>query len=672
MIKGIGVFIATYLLLIVLSLGLLVLCTILGIGIVGIFPNLFTLTIGLGLAALGGMIFIFLIKFIFVRSRDENPLEIEIKEEDQPELFGFIRQITSEVKTDFPKRIFLIPDVNAYVSYNSSFWSMFLTIRKNLRIGLGLVNSLNISEFKAALAHEFGHFSQRSTKLGSYVYTANKIIFDLVNNRDKWDQTLEHWANAGNIFSFFAGLTFRIVQQVRKLLAYLYTRLNVRYMALSREMEYHADLVACSVTGNNSLIQTLRKIEFTDSTYDHTLGILNELATKRKRAKNIYSLQLYMNEQLAADLKLKVANSLPIITEDDLQRHFVKSRINIKDQWASHPSREEREANINTIDLHSQESLESAWILFSDPDNWQQKLSEKLYSIGTPDSKNFEVIDKDEFIGLYNEQRDKYQLPTIFKGFYDNRMLGEFDPEEAKLEQTDRALEEIFSDYNRDFFQRFSLNHDDLQLLENLKTNLSKNDVFEFDYQKKKLSDIPQLIELVKQDINQGKKTRIELDRHAFQYLLSLALQRNESEKLIQLFKQVLELQMKVLPIQEITEKLQKLVNRLHTQFEWSDRQINELNVDITQLERNFKQELENLPYTLVMTTINEPEKLENYISNKSEFYTKSYSFNQNGFDNLSNCVFGVISALYEKRISALQDMTKFALELIPESKKVV
>jgi len=32
--------------------------------------------------------------------------------------------------------------------YNSSFWSMFLPVRKNLEIGLGLVNSINISEFK--------------------------------------------------------------------------------------------------------------------------------------------------------------------------------------------------------------------------------------------------------------------------------------------------------------------------------------------------------------------------------------------------------------------------------------------------------------------------------------------------------------------------------------------
>jgi Zn-dependent protease with chaperone function len=37
---------------------------------------------------------------------------------------------------------------------------MFLPIKKNLQIGLGLVNSLNVSEFKAVMAHEFGHFTQ--------------------------------------------------------------------------------------------------------------------------------------------------------------------------------------------------------------------------------------------------------------------------------------------------------------------------------------------------------------------------------------------------------------------------------------------------------------------------------------------------------------------------------
>ena len=69
-----------------------------------------------------------------------------------------------------PHRVFLTPDVNAAVFYRESLLSLLLPTSKNLVIGLGLVNQLNLSEFKAVLAHEFGHFSQNSMKLGRRSY----------------------------------------------------------------------------------------------------------------------------------------------------------------------------------------------------------------------------------------------------------------------------------------------------------------------------------------------------------------------------------------------------------------------------------------------------------------------------------------------------------------------
>jgi hypothetical protein len=39
---------------------------------------------------------------------------------------------------------------------------MFLPVRKKLEIGVGPVNSINASELKAVIAHEFVHFSKRS------------------------------------------------------------------------------------------------------------------------------------------------------------------------------------------------------------------------------------------------------------------------------------------------------------------------------------------------------------------------------------------------------------------------------------------------------------------------------------------------------------------------------
>src|SRR5690606_17844105 len=116
-------------------------------------------------------------------------------EQEQPVLFEFIRTLSKETRTPFPKRIYLSSDVNAAVFYDSNFWSMLLPVRKNLQIGLALVNSVNLSELKAILAHEFGHFSQRSMKLGSYVYNVNQVIYNLLYDNDGYSSALQKWAN---------------------------------------------------------------------------------------------------------------------------------------------------------------------------------------------------------------------------------------------------------------------------------------------------------------------------------------------------------------------------------------------------------------------------------------------------------------------------------------------
>src|SRR4030095_5030349 len=167
-------FFIVYILLVLASIALAIGCFYAGVWIIISLPRFITIMIGIGAMCLGVSVIFFLIKFKFAVARDVNPGRVQITEKDQPKLFAFIRRLTKETNTPFPKKIFVSPDVNACVFYNSSFWSMLFPVRKNLEIGLGVVNSVNLSEFKAVMAHEFGHFSQRSMKLGSFTYNVNR------------------------------------------------------------------------------------------------------------------------------------------------------------------------------------------------------------------------------------------------------------------------------------------------------------------------------------------------------------------------------------------------------------------------------------------------------------------------------------------------------------------
>src|SRR5262249_19861313 len=157
--------------------------------------------------------------------------------------FAFLRRLCRDTRAPFPKRVYLSPDVNAAVFYHESFLNLFLPTRKNLVIGLGLVNQLNLSELKAVLAHEFGQFSQSSMKLVTYVYSSNRIISEIVYGRDWFDSAL---AAAGSIdirISIFVWAFAGILWCVRKSLQGLFRVINFANTSLLRQMEFNADLV---------------------------------------------------------------------------------------------------------------------------------------------------------------------------------------------------------------------------------------------------------------------------------------------------------------------------------------------------------------------------------------------------------------------------------------------
>ncbi|MGB5980858.1 MAG: M48 family metalloprotease [Nonlabens sp.] len=142
--------------------------------------NKLTILLKIGAIAGAGMLIVFTVKFIFKLKNTQPVNRIKIDLESNPKLKHFVMQICKETGAPQPKNVYADPDVNAYVSYTNMWMSLFLPTRKNLTIGLGLVSCLNLSEFKAVIAHEFGHFSQRSTKIGSYIISANTIIHDMI------------------------------------------------------------------------------------------------------------------------------------------------------------------------------------------------------------------------------------------------------------------------------------------------------------------------------------------------------------------------------------------------------------------------------------------------------------------------------------------------------------
>jgi hypothetical protein len=126
------IFIVVYVLLFLMALALAAGCIYFGFWVLSNVINWITILFGIGLIGLGVMVCIFLVKFIFDKTNEDISDSKEITAAEQPELVAFIYDIAKETGTAKPKKIFISHDVNASVFYNSSFWSMFLPVKKNI------------------------------------------------------------------------------------------------------------------------------------------------------------------------------------------------------------------------------------------------------------------------------------------------------------------------------------------------------------------------------------------------------------------------------------------------------------------------------------------------------------------------------------------------------------
>lgn len=155
----------------------------------------------------------------------------EIHESNEPELFALIRSVAGTMKTAMPSQVFLIPDVNAFVTEVGGF--MGIGSRRVMGIGLGLLAVDNVSQLQATIAHEFGHYVGGDTRLGGFVYRTRAAIGRVL-------QTL-HGSWISKPFELYAQLFLKVSHSV------------------SRDQELAADNASVAVAGKPAHISGLEQ-----------------------------------------------------------------------------------------------------------------------------------------------------------------------------------------------------------------------------------------------------------------------------------------------------------------------------------------------------------------------------------------------------------------------------
>lgn len=502
-------FFVVYVILILLAIALAVGCVLLGWAVILNAGHLLVIIGGAGIMSIGVMVVIFLVKFIFsVKKVDESGM-VQVTEAEQPELFAFIRQLTIDTQTQFPKKIVLSPEVNASVFYNDSFWSMIFPVKKNLMIGLGLVNTVTLSEFKAVMAHEFGHFSQRSMKLGSFVYNVNKAIYNMLYENKDFGKFLSTWGSLHWAIGIFVWVTIQIIKGIQSILQGMYGFINKNYMSLSREMEFHADAVAASVSGGNNLVTALKKLEISDACYTSVLQKADAWLKNKEVFTNVYTNHKVVMEQYATEYDLPTKNGVPLVTDDFLKR-FQLSKLNIKDQWASHPANEDREARLNELQVNGATDERSAWVVFRQPEVLQQQLSKVVY-VSVPEEMKQQLIDETKFKEKYLEEIQTNRLREEYNGYYDDKLIGMLDM--ASIAQrsyaesvTKEKFGELFSNEKVALGKQLNANESDAALLAGIVEGNIDTKTFDYDGEKYDKKEAESLLEKLRKEIEEQKQ----------------------------------------------------------------------------------------------------------------------------------------------------------------------
>jgi Zn-dependent protease with chaperone function len=230
----------------------------------------------------------FLIKplFVFPDTSDDN--REEIRKEDAPKLFSMINEIATATGNKMPKHVYLIPEANAYVFYESvSIWSIFFPSEKNLAIGVGLLKGLNLSELKAILSHEYGHFSQDSMREGTITYRLLIIIREMVKfSQEEVANNLV--AQSKDDYKSYLHFAVHPISWITKMTTNFYNYIEKSKRSLSRFMEFEADTVACKMAGSSAHISALYKSAELDNSFNFYKQFLFQLMQEGHWCKDFF------------------------------------------------------------------------------------------------------------------------------------------------------------------------------------------------------------------------------------------------------------------------------------------------------------------------------------------------------------------------------------------------
>lgn len=201
--------------------------------------------IAVKLASVVGIFLLMLIRALWIKSTPPEGTVLQAR--DAPDLFGLIEQLRQRLDAPPFHRVLITDDLNAGVVQVPRLGVLGL-YRNYLLIGLPLMKTISVEQFKAVLAHEFGHLAGGDGRTSNWIY----------HQRIRWMRLAATLGTRDRTVNFL----------FKPFLKWYAPYFNAHAFPLARVNEYQADAVAARLTSPRAMAEALTGIDVTRSYLD--------------------------------------------------------------------------------------------------------------------------------------------------------------------------------------------------------------------------------------------------------------------------------------------------------------------------------------------------------------------------------------------------------------------
>ncbi|NOT46872.1 MAG: M48 family metalloprotease [Acidobacteria bacterium] len=311
-------------------------------------------TVPIKLVAVIGIISIltvfYMIKALFTRVKAEDPGRA-LTEAEAPGLWKMVRDVAETIKTRPVNEIRITHGAELAVYERGSFRSkMSDNAERILIVGTAILNGFDQNAFRAVIAHEYGHFSNRDTAGGDIAFRVNTDIL----------RTADAMAEGGTATVYNLGFQFL------RLFHFLFRRIT---QGASRLQEVLADRVAAYYFGAQAFKDGLEHVIRRELEFNHVADKEIGAAMAGNRAmQNLYEMSVQEDGAVQA-IEDQFKGEIGRATTDD----------------DSHPSPRDRFRFIENIRSTEIEHLNGeVWDLFADRTSIKAEMNEVIENLVRP------------------------------------------------------------------------------------------------------------------------------------------------------------------------------------------------------------------------------------------------------------------------------------------------